>query len=58
MNVYYTMFMSGGGEDGGHFAGDKAAKPVTTILVCVSIFVNVKILDSLKTTSGTNSSHV
>lgn len=43
--------MSGGGEDGGLFAGDKAAEPATTVLVCVSIFVK-KTLDILKMTSG------
>ena len=37
--------MSKGGGDGGGVAGEKTAKPVTTVQDCVSTFVSVTLMD-------------
>lgn len=42
LHVYYLTFISGCGGEGGGVTGEKVGKPVMTVLVPISTFVNVK----------------
>lgn len=44
-HVYYMSVMWECRGDTGGFSGEKAAKPVTVVQVCRSVFVSVKPLD-------------
>lgn len=45
LHACYQTFISGGEAFGGGVTGDAVGKPVTAVRVCVSTFLNVKLLD-------------
>ena len=40
MSMLHVNYLTGGGDNDGGVKGNKAGKPVTTVRVCVTAFVN------------------